>query len=46
MLDAVLLLAAVQDGGLMPWHKDPPQAAMEDAKTRGLPVMLYFTSAG
>ena len=32
-------------GGKVPWNHDP-QAAMQAAKKKGLPMMLYFTSKG
>ena len=46
---AVLLLAAgsafAQKGGKLPWQRNP-YVAMKEAKARGIPVMLYFTSKG
>ena len=32
-------------GGKVPWNHDP-QTAMQLAKKKGLPMMLYFTSKG
>ena len=32
-------------GGKVPWNHDP-QTAMQTAKKKGLPMMLYFTSKG
>ncbi len=32
-------------GGKVPWNYDP-QAGMAEAKKKGLPMMLYFTSKG
>lgn len=37
--------AAAQDGGKVPWKKDP-KAAMEEAKKSGKAMMLFFTSEG
>ena len=37
--------AMAQKGGKVPWRTDP-QAAMADAKKKGLGMMLYFTSEG
>lgn len=36
---------AQEKGGLIPWKYDP-QKAIEEAETRGLGMMLYFTSEG
>ena len=33
------------DGGDIPWKTDPA-SAMEEAKEKGLAMMLYFTSEG
>ena len=37
--------ALAQDGGKIPWNKDPA-AAMKAAKTSGKPMMMFFTSDG
>jgi hypothetical protein len=47
-LAAVLGLTAPalgQDGGKIPWNKDP-QAAIAQAKKTGKPMMMFFTSEG
>jgi hypothetical protein len=41
----LLLLAALHDGGKIAWRKDVDEAR-KDARQKGLPTMLYFTSAG
>ena len=45
----ILLLAAgsafAQKGGKVSWERNP-YAALKEAKTRGVPIMLYFTSKG
>ena len=39
-------IASAQDkGGKVPWRHDP-QAAIQEAGQKGLPMMLYFTSEG
>ena len=42
-----LILAAMlqSDAGKVVWRKDVEQAIL-DARQKGLPAMLYFTSAG
>lgn len=46
---AILLIAALiaplQDGGKLPWNKDP-KTAMAAAKKAGKPMMIFFTSEG
>lgn len=37
--------ASAQDGGKIPWNKDP-QAAIKEAKKSGRPMMFFFTSDG
>jgi hypothetical protein len=37
--------ASAQDGGKIPWNKDP-QAALKEAKKTGRPMMMFFTSEG
>jgi len=42
----ILFVAAFnQDGGKMPWKKDPV-AAIAEAKKSGKPMMIFFTSQG
>ena len=41
----LLALLAAQDGGRVVWRKDVDDAIRE-SKAAGLPVLLYFTSAG
>lgn len=37
--------AAAQDGGKIPWNKDP-QEAIKAAKKSGKPMMMFFTAEG
>jgi len=37
--------AAAQDGGKLPWKKDP-QAALAEARKTGKPTFMFFTSEG
>lgn len=37
--------ASAQDGGKLPWKKDP-QAALEEAKRSGKATLMFFTSLG
>lgn len=37
--------ALAQDGGKIPWNKDPA-AAMDAANASGKPMLLFFTSLG
>lgn len=45
MMTSLLLAALLQDGGKIAWRKDV-ETALQDARSKGLPMMLYFTSAG
>lgn len=45
LLLSLLALPPAQDGGRIPWRKDVEEA-MAAASEKGLPMMLYFTSAG
>jgi hypothetical protein len=38
-------IAAAQDGGKLPWNRDP-KAAQDEAKKTGKPMMMFFTSLG
>ncbi len=38
-------VSAQGKGGKVPWNQNP-QAAILEAKKKGLPMMLYFTSDG